>query len=71
MWLMGLWKQSSAEKMVTVFCFGRVSEYFISHPSQCLYSVSLKLKVAISENVSCHLSNYLSIKSNQRWPVDH
>ena len=45
------------------------SEYFFSHPSQRLYSIQLKLKVAISENIPCHLSNYFSIKCNQRWPL--
>ena len=55
--------------MVTASCFERVSEYFLSHPSQRLYSIKLKLKVAISENVSCHLSNYLRTKCSQRWPL--
>ena len=61
--------ENNVEKMVPVPCFGRVSEYFFSHPSQRLYSIQLKLKVAMSENIPCHLSNYLSIKCNQRWPL--
>ena len=61
--------ENNVEKMVPVSYFGKVSEHFLSHPSQRLYSIHLKLKVAISENIPCHLSNYLSIKCNQRWPL--
>ena len=61
--------ENNVEKMVPVSCFGKVSEYFLSHPSQRLYNIQLKLKVAISENIPCHLSNNLSIKCNQSWPL--
>ena len=47
--------------MVPVSCFGKVSEHFLSHPSQRLYSIQLKLKVAISENIPCHLSLALNV----------
>ena len=31
--------EKNVEKMVTVSCSKRVSEYFLSHPSQRLYSI--------------------------------
>ena len=62
------------KKMVLVSCLGRVSEYFLSHYSQCFHSINVKLKVVIWENDPCHLSNYLSINAiegGSTKPVDH